>query len=75
MMTFKDLSIWFIGNFMKMPQLSRKYPIGAAKRRKKEERIKLTKNVKVSSTDLVLVSLQRRVQLQAPKLLIVTISV
>jgi len=58
-----------------MPQLSRKYPIGAAKRRKKEERIKLTKNVKVSSTDLVLVSLQRRVQLQAPKLLIVTISV
>jgi len=42
-----------------MPQLNRKDPSGAAKRRKKEERIKLTKNVKV------LVSLQRRVQLQA----------
>ena len=54
-----------------MPQLNRKDPSGAAKRRKKEERIKLTKNVKVSSTDLVLVSLQRRVQLQAPELLVV----
>jgi len=60
---------------MKMPQLNRKYPSGAAKRRKKEERIKLMKNVKVSSTDLVLVRLQRRVQLQAPKLLIVAITV
>jgi len=54
-----------------MPQLHRKDPSGAAKRRKKEERIKLTENVKVSSTDLVLVSLQRRVQLQAPELLVV----
>jgi len=51
---------------MKMPQLNRKYPSGAAKRRKKEERIKLTKNVKVSSTDWVLVSQQRGVQLHAP---------
>jgi len=31
-----------------MPQLNRKYPGGTTKRRKKEERIKLTKNVKVS---------------------------
>jgi len=53
---------------MKLPQLNKKYPSGAAKRRKKEERIKLTKNVKISSTDLVLVSLQRRIQLQAPEL-------
>jgi len=51
---------------MKMRRVNRKYPSGAAKRRKKEKRIKLTKNVKVSSTDLVLVSLQRRVQLQVP---------
>jgi len=43
---------------MKMPQLNRKYPSEAAKRRKKEERTKLTKNVKVSSTDLVPMSLQ-----------------
>ena len=42
-----------------MPQLNRKDPSGTAERRKKEETIKLTKNVKV------LVSLQRRVQLQA----------
>ena len=54
-----------------MPQLNWKDPSGAEKRRKKEERIKPTKNVKVSSTDLVLVSLQRRVQLQAPELLAV----
>jgi len=60
---------------MKMPQLNRKYPSEAAKRRKKEERMKLTKNVKISSTDLVLVSLQRRVQLQAPELLIAAITV
>jgi len=46
---------------MKIPQLNRKYQSGAAKRRKKEERIKLTKNAKVSSTDLGLASLQRRV--------------
>jgi len=58
-----------------MPQLNRRYPSGAAKRRKKEERIKLTKNLTVSSTNLVLVSLQRRVQLQAHKLLIVAITV
>jgi len=60
---------------MKMRRVNRKYPSGAAKRRKKEKRIKLTKNVKVSSTDLVLVSLQRRVQLQVPELLIVALSV
>jgi len=42
---------------------------------KKEGKIKLTKNVTAFSTDLVLVSLQRRVQLQAPKLLIVAITV
>jgi len=42
---------------------------------KKEGKIKLTKNVTSFSTDLVLVSLQRRVQLQAPKLLIVAITV
>ena len=53
---------------MKLPQLNKKYPSGAAKRRKKEERIKLMKNVKISLTDLVLVSLQRRIQLQAPEL-------
>jgi len=58
-----------------MPQLNKKYPSGAAKRRKKEEIKKLTKNVKVSSTDLAPVSLQRRVLLQAPKLLIVVITV
>jgi len=57
-----------------MPQLNRKYPSEAAKRRKKE-RTKLTKNVKVSSTDLVLMSLQRRAQLQAPELLILAITV
>jgi len=71
MMIFRDWSIWFIDNFVKMPQLNWKDPSGAEKRRKKEERIKPTKNVKVSSTDLVLVSLQRRVQLQAPELLAV----
>jgi len=60
---------------MKMPQLNRKYPGEAAKRRKKEERTKLTKNVKVSSTDLVQMSLQRRAQLQASELLIVAITV
>jgi len=54
-----------------MPQLNRKDPSGTAERRKKEGTIKLTKNVKVSSTDVVLVSLQRRVQLQTPELLIV----
>jgi len=40
-----------------MSQLNRTDPSGAAKRRKKEERIKLTKNVKVSSRNLALVSL------------------
>jgi len=60
---------------MKMPQLNRKYPGEAAKRRKKEERTKLTKNVKVSSTDLVQMSLQRRAQLQASELLKVAITV
>jgi len=41
---------------MKMPQLNRTYPSGsgAAKRRKKKERIKLMKNVKFSWTDLLL---------------------
>ena len=33
MMIFRDWSIWFIENFMKMPQLNGKYPSGAAKRR------------------------------------------
>jgi len=60
---------------MKMPQLNRKYPSEAAKSRKKEERTKLTKNVKVSSTDLVLMSIQRRAQLQTSELLIVAITV
>ena len=58
-----------------MLQLNRKYPSEATKRRKKEERTKLTKNVKVSSTDLVLMSLRRRAQLQASELLIVAIIV
>jgi len=31
-MVFRDLKIWFIDNFMKMPHLNRKYPSGAAKR-------------------------------------------
>jgi len=58
-----------------MLQLNRKYPSEATKRRKKEERTKLAKNVKVSSTDLVLMSLRRRAQLQASELLIVAIIV
>jgi len=37
MMIFRDWSVWFIDNFMKIPQLNRKYPSGASKRRKKEE--------------------------------------
>jgi len=40
MMIFRDWSVWFVDNFMKMPQLNRKYPSGAAKRRKKEESTK-----------------------------------
>ena len=36
-MIFRDWGIWFIANVMKMPQLNRKYPSEAAKRRKKEE--------------------------------------
>jgi len=39
---------------MKMPQLNRKSLSAAAKRRKKEEYIKLMKNVKVFWTDLLL---------------------
>jgi len=31
-----DLSVWFIENFLKMPQWNRKYPSWWAKRRKKE---------------------------------------
>jgi len=31
MMIFRDWSVWFIDNFMKMPQLNRKYPSTAAK--------------------------------------------
>jgi len=50
MIIFRDWSIWFIDNFMKMLVLNRKYPNGTAKRR-------------------------RRAQIQAPKLLIVAISV
>jgi len=65
---------------MKMPQLNRKYPSGAAKRNKMEKRIKVMKNVKVSWTGLLLshlvvVGLQKRVQLQAPKSFIVAMSV
>jgi len=33
MLIFRDWSVWFIDNFMKMPQLNRKYPCGAAKRK------------------------------------------
>jgi len=54
MMIFRDLSIWCIDNFMKLPQLNKKYPSGAAKGRKKEERIKLMKNVGVSWIGLLL---------------------
>jgi len=81
MMIFRDWRVWFIDNFMKMPQLNRKYQSGAGKRRKTEESIKLMKNVKVSWTHLllllqvVLVSPQWRVQLQAPELLIAAMSV
>jgi len=32
----EDWSIWYVHNFMKMPQLNRKYPSGAAKTRKKQ---------------------------------------
>jgi len=39
-----------------MPQLNRKYPSVAAKRRKKEKITKVRKIVIVSRTDLVLVS-------------------
>jgi len=59
-----------------MPQLNRRYPRGAAKRRKKEERIKADEKCKgfldrFVVVQVVLVSLQSRVQLEAPKLLIV----
>ena len=40
---------------MKMAQLNRKYPSVAAKRGKKEGRIKLMKNVKTFWTDFVVV--------------------
>jgi len=39
MMIFRVWSVWFIDNFIKMLQLNRKYPTGAAKRRKKQESI------------------------------------
>jgi len=62
-----------------MPKLNGKYPSEPAKRRKKEESINVDQKCKVDWTDLlsqvVLVSLERRVQLQAPKLLIVAMSV
>jgi len=55
---------------MKMPQLNRQYPSGAAKRRIKEERIKADEKCKrlldrivVVSSGRLLVSLYRRVQL------------
>jgi len=38
-MIFRVWSVWFIDNFIKMLQLNRKYPTGAAKRRKKQESI------------------------------------
>jgi len=51
-MIFGNWSVWSIDNFLrKMPQLNRKYPSGGAKRKKKEESIKLMKNVKVSLTE------------------------
>jgi len=82
MIIFRDCSIWYIDNFMKMPQSNRMYANGAAKRRKKEERINaheerkglLDRFVGVAQ-QVVLLSLQRRMQLQAPKLLIVAMSV
>ena len=62
-----------------MPQWNRKCPSGSAKRRKKEERIKADKKCKSLLNRFVVVavvhvSLQRRVQLQAPKFLIVAMS-
>jgi len=69
---------------MKMPQLNSKYPSRkwSSKKKKKEERIKADEKRKglldrfvVVVQYMVLMSLQRRVQLQAPKLLIVVMSV
>ena len=34
MMIVRDWSVWCVDNFMKMPQLNRKYPNGAAERMK-----------------------------------------
>jgi len=39
MLIFRDWSVWFIDNFMKMPQLNRKYPCGAAKRKARKYRL------------------------------------
>jgi len=47
MIFIRDWSIWYIDNFMKMPQLNRKYPSGTAKRRKKEGKIKAYEKWKV----------------------------
>jgi len=35
MMIFRDWSVWFIDNLMKMPHLNRKCPSGAGRRRMK----------------------------------------
>jgi len=35
MMIFRDSSVWFIDDLMKMPHLNRKCPTGAARRRMK----------------------------------------
>ena len=55
-MSFRDWSIWYIDNFMKMPQLNRQYPSGAAKRRRKEERIKTVEKCKRLLDRIVVVS-------------------
>jgi len=37
MMIFRVWSVWFIDNFIKIPQLNRKYPSGAATKRKSKK--------------------------------------
>jgi len=37
MMILRDWNVWFIDNFMKVPQFNRKYPSAAAKRRKSKK--------------------------------------
>jgi len=38
MMIFTDWSVWFIDNFLKMPQLNRKYPSGAETKQGKSKK-------------------------------------